>query len=290
MLDLISAFPAPCGNEEIIKKFLKTKIDRQWQEDSIGNLIVRFGSGDEKWMVYCPIDEDAVVAMSVKEEKVWFAHLGDKPLHPGDTVSFEGTKGVICVPDLEKPNDGQYIQMLVKDKVEPGMAGTVDGEFHEDEGVVYTKAAAQRAGIAAMLELCSMEPNCDLTLVFGVQGNNGNKGAIVADREIRPDRVIVLEQSEKQTESLTLKIAGSGYVCNKELADDIYQVCEENGIKMDNEVDVKQKTAASMFTNGRAAAIGIPVQFGKQMRQAIQTSTVEELKRLLRILVTKEGK
>ena len=197
MIDMLCAVPSPCGAEELIKKYISKKVSCEYYEDGIGNLILHFGSGSKKLMIYAPIDEDSLVVMSKDKNKVSFAHLGKTKLYPGMTVSFGGYKGVIC-SDEKKPTEGQYIRLLTGNNVDIGASGVLDYEFYEEDDVVFAKHAAEKAAVCAMLECEGAESIYDVYFVFGVQGSNGHKGAVAASGSIKPDITVVFEGTEKR--------------------------------------------------------------------------------------------
>ena len=69
MLEILSALNAPCGGEEQIEKYIKTKLKDAY-EDNLGNLVFRKKGGEKKLMLFCALDEDAIVVMSKKDVKL----------------------------------------------------------------------------------------------------------------------------------------------------------------------------------------------------------------------------
>ena len=275
MLEILSALNSPCGGEEHIKKYIKTKLSGAY-EDALGNLIYRKKGGEKKLMIFCALDEDAIVVMSKKEKKVNFAHIGDKKIYPGNTVSFGGYKGIICSDNKEKPTEDMYIRLIGGVEIEDGCIGTLDGEYYEEENIAFMKEAASKTAAAAMAECADCETNYDTYLVFGVLGKKSSRGLVGAVREIKPDKTLIFEQTSK--ESLTVKLLASGYVCSKEAAQEILDI-DSSVIK---EVDSGEKTSASFAEAENVVCIGIPVKYADSIRQEINLNVKDKLLNIIK--------
>ncbi len=289
MIDMLSIIPSPCGAEELIKKYIYKNADGKCYEDGIGNLIVRFGSGTKKLMVYASIDEDAIVVMSKDKNKVSFAHLGKTKLYPGMTVNFGGYKGVICTDD-KKPTEGQYIKMLAENNVEVGTSGVLDGEFYEEDNILFGKHIAEKTAVSVMLECVGVQCDYDVYFVFGVQGSNGHKGAIAASGSIKPDIAVVFEGTDKKDDDkLTLKLLTSGYVCGEKIKSGITELCDAEKIGLTFSVDSEEKSCGDVLRCANSAVLGIPAQFMDAPSQAVNKSLCEDVKKLIIALLTKEN-
>ncbi len=275
MLEILSALNSPCGGEEHIKKYIKTKLSGAC-EDSVGNLIYRNKGGDKKLVIYCSLDEDAIVVMSQKDGKINFAHVGDKKIHPGDTVSFGGYKGVVCSDNKEKPTEDMYIRTVGNVEIETASIGNLEGEYYCEENVVFMKEAAARVAVCSMIECADCESDFDTYFVFGVMGKKSSRGLVAALREIKPDKVLLFEQTEK--ENLTVKFLATGYVCSRELVEEITEIEPS----VEKEVDSKAKSAVSFAECENAVCVGVPVKFANNIRQEINLDIKDKILNIIR--------
>lgn len=273
MLEILTALNSPCGGEEHIKKYIKTKLSEAY-EDATGNLIFHKKGGEKKLVIFCAVDEDAVVVMSSKDKKINFAHVGDKKIHAGDTVSFGGYKGLICTDNKEKCNEDLYIKMIGDVEVENGCIGVLDGEYYEEENIAFMKEAASKLTLCSMLECAENETKFDTYFVFGVLGKKGSRGLVAVTREIKPDKVLIFEQTEN--EKVTVKLLASGFMSNKESAEDLASVCN-----IEKEVNSEAKTSAAFCDCADTVCVGVPVKYGDNIRQEINLEVKDRIKDII---------
>jgi putative aminopeptidase FrvX len=286
---MLCAIPSPCGAEELIKKYIVKKTGCEWYEDGIGNLILHFGSGSKKLMVYAPVDEDSVVVMSKEKNTVHFSHLGKTKLYPGMIVNFAGYKGVICSDD-KNPGEGQYIKMLTENNVDVGTSGVLDGEFYEEDDVIFAKHAAEKSAVSAMLECAGTDTLYDVYFVFGVQGSNGHKGAIAASGSINPDIALAFENTEKKDgNAIALKLLTSAYVCNENMKNKIAEIFEDEKLDLRFTVDAEEKSCGDLLRCANSAVIGLPAEFCNAPCQAVDKELPGDVTKIIKKLLTKEN-
>ena len=284
MLEMLCALPAPCGGEEIVKKYICQKYPA-FREDALGNLVAHFPGEGPAVMLYAPLDEDAVIAMDVQADKVFFAHLGKRKIYPSAQVSFGGFTGIVCT-DAENPLENQYIRMLDgKDVIQPGRIGVIDGDFEEaaeetqsDEDWLLGKNIAARAAACAMLSQTDIRKN--VYLVLGVQSNHGNKGLSAAIQTLNPDKVVLFEETDGQT--LCIKRFAKGFSLTERMEEEIRAVFDQEQIPYTYTADAAESTAASAASWGKTAVIGIPVRFRDFARQGIQRGIVGQLEKFIK--------
>jgi len=284
MLDILCQLSAPCGNEETIKKYIKTKIDAK--EDSIGNLINIKNGGCQKVMVFCPIDEDALTAMSIDDNKVYVSHQGKQKLPLGGLVSFGGYMGVLQAKDSTKPTENLYVQMLKKGFENVGAAGVMCAEYVTEDEIIFAKDAAEKIALSAMMKCTDCETDYTLVFVFGVQSKNNNKGAIVASRDKQPDFVLAFEKTKQET--LTYKAAAKGFIISNKAKEKIEGVCHRLGIEIKPEADTEAQSSAAAFSSPNTVVIGVPVRFYDEIRQATDIKYEEILQKIIKEFL-KEG-
>lgn len=273
---MLSSIPAPSGNEEILKKFIKKKLTAEYYEDSIGNLIVNKNGGGERVVLMCAVDEDAVILLQKDNEKVYFNHIGEKELYPGTEISVSGTQGYICCADSSKPLENQYIEFFEEFDFEPGEAGIVSSEYYEDENFLKGSRIGKLAVITELINTANTyKGEKDLFVVFEVQSLFGHKGGIVACNEINPDVLWSFEEIENKSKELLGIKSAKNYVSNR-LTDEIY---ENIGLKP--YVDTKLSTIAIYVKNCLTGIVGIPVKFTQNPSQYVSKETTEKIKEFL---------
>ena len=285
MLDILCQLPCPCAGEETVKKYLKTKT--KGYEDSIGNFIVNKKGGHKKLMVFCPLDEDTLTAMSCENKKVFVSHQGGAKLPLGLVVSFGGYLGVLQAKDNAKPDKDLYVEMLADGFENVGGAGVVSAEYITEENIIFTKDAVQKLATCAMLESVSEETDFDAFFVFGVQSKNNNKGAIVSTREINPEFVLAFEKTKSET--LTYKVLSKGFIISENAKEKIENVCSSLGVEIKPEADSEDVSAAQAFCAPNTVVVGVPVRFYDEIRQATDIKYKEIIKEIIKAFL-REGK
>ncbi len=276
MLDMLCALPCPCGEEDITKKYIIKKYP-ECKTDAFGNLIREIGEGDKKIMIYSSLDEDTATALSVKENKVYFAHLGKRKIYPGQSVSFGGYTGIV-----QEEGDDKYIELIdCEDGIEVGRCGVFEGNFEgsfdNENNTLLGKNIAQRTATSAMLEIENASTKA--TFGFGVQSNHKNKGLSALVNTIEADEYLAFEETDK--DEITLKVLGQGYSGAEDLIGKAEQVLAELDIPFIKTADNKEQTLGSVLPWGKSLVVGIPVKFKDCIRQGIKVKTVQNIKKFI---------
>ena len=280
MLDILCQLPCPCGSEDTVKKYIGTKV--KGETDALGNLIV---NKSDNIMFFCNIDEDAFTVMSIDGNKAYVCHKGNQSVPLGSLISFGGYTGVLQAENPEKPTENLYVEMLKEGFETVGVSGTVCAEYTTEDEIIFTKDAADKIALSAMLECAiTADKGC---FVFGVQSKIGNKGAIAVSRALKPDFVVAFEKTTEKT--LTYKAATKGFIISEQAKEKIENICQNNGIEIKPEADTKIESAANSFECPNVVVIGIPVRFSNQIRQAADIKYVEIVKNLIKAFL-EEGK
>ncbi len=280
MLDILCQLPCPCGSEDTVKKYIGTKV--KGETDALGNLIV---NKSDDIMFFCNIDEDAFTVMSIDGNKAYVCHKGNQSVPLGSLISFGGYTGVLQAENPEKPTENLYVEMLKEGFETVGASGTVCAEYTTEDEIIFTKDAADKIALSAMLECAITEDKgC---FVFGVQSKIGNKGAVAASRALKPDFVVAFEKTTAKT--LTYKMATKGFIISEQAKEKIESICQNNGIEIKPEADTKIESTANAFECPNVVVVGIPVRFSNQIRQAADTKYVEIVKNLIKAFL-EEGK
>ncbi len=276
---MLCAFPAPCGNEEILKKYIVKQYPAEWEEDNIGNLIYHKKGAGKKVMLYVGIDEDAFLVMDKKDKRISFAHFGNRAVYPGEIITFGGYKGIVCAENKEKPAENQYIELIEDADVFQGYNGVFDAQCHKDESVYLAKEAGKRAALKAILSNLNVKTDYDLYIVLGVLDNNGFKGAINASNYICPDTAFCFEQSSNS--EITYKLMTDGFMINSEAKQIAETVSREVSFDIVPEINKKEKSVASAINAPQTIVFGVPVKFVDSPVQTVNINTENKISEIL---------
>ena len=283
MFEMLCAIPSPCGGEDIAKKYIMQKFPEA-KEDALGNLVLKKGENGKKIMLFASLDEDTAVAMEIEQngKKVHFAHLGNKKIYPGQSVSFGGYIGVVCA-DGDNPEKNQYITLVdCKDGIEKGRFGVfeadAEGDLTDENETYMAKNVANRAAISAMLK--DFSTTNEVYLVLGVQSNHRDKGLVSAIETINPDEVILFE--ETSSEKFSLKLFGKGYTAGGEISAKVEEAFSKCGIEFEKTADAKEETKGIALPSGISCVVGVPVMFSDFIRQGISVKTIYDLEKIVK--------
>lgn len=283
MLDMLCSFPSPCGNEDVLKRYIVKKYPADWYEDSIGNLILHKNGTKEKIMLYVSIDEEGFLVMEKTDRKIFFAHLGNKKIFPGMNVTFGGYKGVVCNENESSDNSEQFIKLLADYDIKQGDNGVADFEYYEDEGVAYTKEAANRISLNAILELIDIETEYDLYIVLGVQSNKGYKGAITVVNSIKPDIIYAFEQTT--LDEISYKVTANGFMINPVAKEIVEELSEKVDFLVLPEINKECKSSATYLKAPVTVVFGIPVEFSDNLCQTVKLENKDKIKNIIKNLL-----
>ena len=245
MLDMLCMIDAPTSCEKSILKFIQTRLSCDFEYDAIGNLVAHKKGEGKKLMFYTSVDEDAFVVMTKDKRKVNFSHKGEKTLKKGDVLSFDGFRAVA--------EDEKSCKTLKEYELNTADVGCFYAPSYEDEGVLLSKEAASKLAISAMCEATNLENTCDVYFVFGVKSKMRNTGLVASIEKIKPDELVIFEESEK--EKLCFKLLAKGFSGNREMCE---KFTEKYGVEVS--VDSEEISAGASANCERIAVIGIPVE------------------------------
>ena len=280
LLQMLCALPAPCGDEGIAKKYITMKYP-DFKEDAFGNLVYRNNGEGELIMLYASLDEDAVLAMEIKDEKVYFAHIGSRKIYPSMAVSFGGYTGILC-----EQGETKYLHMTDKGEgIEQGRSGVFDGEFEgetdKDENLLLGKNIANRAAVAALLT--AENTNKNICVVLGVKSNHTTTGLEGAISALKPDKIIILEETKK--DKFAIKMLGEGFGASEQAAEKLASVLEKADVAFERTADNTEKTMGAKSSWVNTAVLGIPALFTEFIRQGIRVKTAKDLSKIVNTIL-----
>lgn len=269
MLDMLCMIDAPCSMENSMLKFIQTKLDTENEYDGVGNLIAHKKGDGKKLMFYTSVDEDALVVMDRDKRNVHFSHKGGRKINKGDVLSFGGYLGIA--------EDDKSCRLLKEYDINTADVGCIYAPVYEDEGIILAKEAASKIAVSAMCDASKENSSFDVYFVFGVKSKMRNTGLAAAVNKIKPDELIIFEETDKESENLGIKLMTKGFTSNREL-------CEKLIDKYSLEVIInsEETSAGEVAVCERTAVIGIPVENKELARQKASVKLREDILNLIK--------
>jgi len=225
LLAKLSRAFGPPGNEDEVRKILKTELEEYSDEvkvDKLGNIFFYHHGkkGNPNVMLTAHMDEVAFIVTFIEEEGfLRFQTLGGiaSNIMPGQMILLQGTKtflkGIIGIKpphlmkkeELEKaiPKEDLFIDIgagslkeASEKGAEIGSLGVFDVEFEDlGNGYLRGKAFDDRAGCTTLVQVFKTLKNsdCNVIAVGTVQEEVGLRGARTAAWQAYPDYALALE-------------------------------------------------------------------------------------------------
>ena len=269
MLDMLCMIDAPCSMEQSMLKFIQTKLECDSEYDGVGNLIAHKKGDGKKLMFFVSVDEDAIVVMNRDKRKVHFSHKGERKINKGDLLYFGGYLAVA--------EDEKSCTLLKEYEINTADTGCLYAPVYEDEGVILAKEAASKLAVSAMCEATSENSSYDVYFVFGVKGKMRNTGLSAVVSKIKPDRLIIFEETAKESEKLCVKLMAKAFNSNRELSQNLIDKYSLEVI-----INSEETSSGAVAVCEETAVIGIPVENTEFARQKANTKLREDILNLIK--------
>ncbi len=205
LIEKIITTPGPSGYEKQIRQTILSEIEEcadEIQIDALGNLIVRKGRADEKFMLAAHMDEIGVMVTHVDDNGfARFTNIGGVfPLYcPGGRVRFlDGTLGVIGTERIKDtshtpPLEKMFIDLGATNRedcpVQVGSVAVFDRSFNQLGNRLVSKAMDDRISVVVLIEALRQlkKSPYEVYFVFTAQEEVGVRGATTAAYGIAPD-------------------------------------------------------------------------------------------------------
>lgn len=221
------------GNEEsasdVFLTFSKPYSD-SFYKDTLGNLIIKKGSGRKKIMIEAHCDKIGLMISGITEQGfLLFSEIGghDKKIMPSTAVTVHGKKDLFGVigsvpPHLKKKQTFDISDLcidvgLAREEAEKYVSVGDIAEFdtrYESLCGDYAAASAldDRAGLAVLLKVMETEcpENCELVFVASVQEEVGLRGAKTAAFAEKPDIYLCVDVCHGKTPDASKNVYKTG--------------------------------------------------------------------------------
>jgi putative aminopeptidase FrvX len=269
LLEKLCNAVGPSGFEGEVRNIIKEEIKDYVDEikvDRMGNIIAHKKGNGKKVLIDAHMDEVGFVITGFNSDgTLRFASLGgiNSKVAPCKVVFIGKNRipGVIGLKPIhlqsakERKKNISYSQCCIdiganseedaRKYVKLGNYAIFDTKFSEfGEGLIKGKAFDDRMGCAVLIEILKENYNCDLYAAFNVQEEVGDRGALIAAYEVKPDIGVALEGTicadmPSVPKHLSATIIGKGpaisimdrtSIFNKEITMSIVNAAEENNI------------------------------------------------------------
>ena len=331
LMELVSA-PGPAGAETIAGNCFAQKV-RPFADririDDLGNIIAEKLSANpeaRRIVLEAHLDEVGLIATGEADGFLTFAALGkvDPHILPAAKVTLltePPLEGIIsCLPphvltaaEMDKPLGIEDLSIdfgLPPEKIcaiPPGTAIIFSAEPKQMGDNLFTaKALDNRISLAVLVELLrrleDVTLDCDLVILASTQEELGLRGSGPALFTIKPDVCICLDVAFAKTPDTKhpLKLGGGvvltrGPVFHRELADTLFRLANETGVKHQIEVIAgKSNTTSDIAQISRegipTALLSIPLRYMHTTVELIHLDDVQaEIDLILAYLAQENG-
>lgn len=321
LIQKITSTPGPSGYEKQIREVIRAEIEDyadDIQVDALGNLIVRKGGGEKKFMLAAHMDEIGVIITHIdKDGFARFSNLGGVfPRYcSGGRVRFlDGTLGVIGNEMLEDPFkvpplDKMFIDVGASSPkdcpVSVGDVAAFERPFSVLGHRLVSKAMDDRIGVAVMIEALRRlkKSPYELYFVFTAQEEVGVRGAATAAYGIDPDIGLAIDvtRTGDTPKDITMevslgkgpaiKVKDAGMIVDPRIVDWMVKTAEGAKIPYQREVLMRGGTDARSIQISRAGVpagcLSIPCRYVHSPSEMVDFRDVENAVKLLVELISK---
>jgi putative aminopeptidase FrvX len=320
LIQKIISTPGPSGYEKQIREVIRSEVEPYADEirvDALGNLIVRKGSGDKKFMLAAHMDEIGIIATHVDENGfVRFTNIGGVyPLYcPGGRVRFlDGTIGVIGTEEVKDINQVPPLTKMFIDvgansrkdcPVRVGDVAAFERPFTDLGNRLVSKAMDDRISVSVMIAALRQLKRSPFQLyfVFTAQEEVGVRGATTAAYGIDPDIGLALDvtRTGDTPKGITMevslgkgpaiKVKDSGMIVDPRVVDWMVKTAREAKIPYQLEVLERGGTDARSIQLTRAGVpagcLSIPCRYVHSPSEMVDLNDVENAVKLLVALIS----
>ncbi len=299
MIDILrnlSEIFGPSGKEDKVRDYLRKLLKpfvKEIEEDFLGNLYMRKGTGRPRVLLCAHMDEVGFILRGITNDGfLRFAPVGaiDPEILPGKKVVFEnGKKGIIGYRPvhLQRKEErdkkisfddlvidaGMHDKKEAEKKFSPGDYAVFDTSFTEfQKKFVKGKAFDDRVGCTIIAEIIrNFDSGFEVTALFSVQEELGLRGAKIGGERVKPDIALVIEGTaagdfyQKNGKDFpflgkgpVLTVLDSSCIVDKDILNYIEKISKKNKIRYQYKKPLIGGTDAGMIqSSGRGVRVGI---------------------------------
>lgn len=311
--NLLSSFGVSGHEEEVRKVIINELKDVKCdiKEDKMGNIIVKMGEGQEKFMFCAHMDEIGLIVTYIEDNGfIRVGSVGDfnaaEVIH--SFVTFEnGVIGKIAASKSNPEIGDLFMDIGAKSreealkKVKEGYTASFLGDAVEVEDNIIGPSLDDRVGCYILLKLIKeiKETDKELYFVFSSQAELGGRGARAASFEVEPDFCIVLDledagdvigskNSIKLGSGPVLTVMDRSLIMHHEVKERLEKASKDKNIKL-------QYASVNRITDGgtihkekcgvKTGVVSVPCRYNHSISEMVCTEDIEKTTELLKALV-----
>lgn len=319
LIEKLTTTPGPSGYEGGIRNVIRAEVEPfadEMRVDALGNLIVRKGRGDLRFMLAAHMDEIGIIATHVdKNGFVRFTNIGGvSPRYcPAGRVRFlDGTPGVIGLEDVSAtevpPLSKMFIDVgatRIEDcPVKVGDVAAFERSFSLVGSRLVSKAMDDRVSVAVMIQALRQLAHTphELYFVFTAQEEVGVRGAATAAYGLDPHLGLAIDvtRTGDTPKGITMavslgkgpaiKVKDAGMIADPQVVDWMVTTAELADIPYQLEVLEHGGTDARSIQLTRAGVpagcLSIPCRYIHSPSEMVDLGDVENAVKLLLELVS----
>lgn len=290
------------GSEDEIKDILKkelVKLDCQFKEDNMGNIIVKTGGSKDKLMFTAQVDKIGLLVTSIDDSgKLIVSSLGNYKKENFVHTYVRLKNGTIGITDEIK--DGNLSIDIGASSMEEALKSVREGdalEFHgeclEINNYITGYGVSERASLYVLYELIKEASKSDFEVyfVFSVESQLGGRGARAAAYEIDPKFAFIIgggENKVKLESGPSVNIMNKNLIMNKDILDMLINAKEASKVNIQKTVS-DEETYGALIQKERAGikvgTVSIPTRYLNTMTEMISIKDIEDTINLLKKLL-----
>lgn len=288
----------------VIKEELK-KYSCEIKEDSLGNIIAKAGSGNEKIMLSANMDTKGVIVYHVESDgKIRIRNVGDLKAKflIGKKVRFkDGIEGEIKTFSKEKTEiTDLYVDAGMEKKesvlryIKEGDTAVLCGNTFGDGENIISPYLSNRIGCYILLKLIEkmQDKNKEIYFVFSTQGCLGNRGARAAAFQIKPDVCFSIntekEDVVKLGEGPAIVLMEKGLIMNSHVKNALIEAAENNDINIQRCVSDSSSDGGTVHRQVggiQAGTVAVSCKNKNEMNETVNMKDVENTVKLLLVSI-----
>ncbi|MBN1146972.1 MAG: M20/M25/M40 family metallo-hydrolase [Anaerolineales bacterium] len=310
--------PGPPGYESRVREVVRSEIEPfvdALRVDGLGNLIARKGevsAGGMRIMLAAPLDEAGLIAAHI-DERGFVRFLPVGALRPeactgGRARFLSGASGVI---GMERPNKAPAFEQMFIDMgvarrqdcpIQVGEVAVLEQTFMELGNRLVSRALDNRIGVAVLIEaLRQMEQQgksspYEISLVFSVQAQVGERGAAAAAFGVHPDLGLAINVTEctdtpKGLKNVSLgkgpaiRVRDQTMLSDPRLVQWMLETAEQAGLPYQLEIQEHSSSDARAMQFSRSGVpvgcLSIPCRYTHSPSEMVDYNDVQNAVRLL---------
>ena len=283
----------------IIEELKKNNIE--FNQDNMGNVLVKKGNGSKKLMISAHMDETGFITTFVDKGFLRVSNVGNIKIESldGELVKINGLTGKIVNIKGEDDINSIFIDMMTDEKLEvnEGDIAVLKSGFSEESSYISGKALVSRALCYILLDVIKKSDPKDFTVyfVFTVQNELRGRGARAAAYEVNPDYAIVLEGENSNdypgaegnislNHGPVLRLMDKVLIIHHQVREIIEKAAEKAKVSLQKTVSNESSEGGELHkevSGIKAGVLALPIRYKNSSLEVAGKRDLEDMKKVL---------